>query len=90
MGLNVVVVVVVVSPVMDIMGDAVRAGSNSFHSSNDVVGVTGVICRSTQATQEPKSISGVITEVQVPTSLTAAGVNSVTVLVCAYPCLRQN
>lgn len=50
---------------MDIMGNAVRAGSNNFHSCNDVVGVAGVIFRSTQATQEPKSVSGVITEVQV-------------------------
>lgn len=59
---------------MDIMGNAVRAGSNSFHCCNDVGGVTGVIFRSTQATQEPKSISGLIIQVQVAASLTAAGV----------------
>lgn len=45
LGLN--VVVVVVSSVMDMMGNAVRSGSNNFHSCNDVVGVTGVIFRST-------------------------------------------
>lgn len=71
LGLN---VVVVVSPVMDMMGNAVRSGSSTFYPCNDVVGVTGVIFRSTQATREPKSISGVITGVQVPASLTAAGV----------------